>query len=538
VHLKRALVVALALAALAAGPATASADEAAWLFEPDRVAKIDFTLTPEARVALAAEPDEYVRASFAVERDDGVTFGPITVGLRLKGSTSFRTLDGKAAFKLKFNEFVKGQKFLGLKKLTLNNMVQDATMVREVLSYEAFRAVGLPSWRTGYTWVRVNGDAYGVYLNIETPDDVSLPSFYAETQHLYEGERDVDLDAAGLPLFEADEGDEDDRSDLAALVGAVDAWSGVASVADLEQMTRFWAVERYIGHWDGYSGWIPNNYYLHSEDTGVFTMLPWGTDQTWSARLYYGDPGGLMFDKCIADAVCRALYVKAVWEVTDVLDGLDLRGLLDDTAELLDPWLVSDPRRETTLAQRDAGLAEIRAFIDARPSDAVVYAPRPEEPREEEPPEEEPPPPSDEEGQLPEPDDVRAEPTPEPVLPPPTQHLDTADPPAVIPAPAAFVVRSVRLDRQLLVTTVDVPSGGLLSLWASARLGGEEQEICRARPRIAAAGSAVMRCRLTRAARRAVARGTLRARVRAGFRPQTGPATTDAHRVTLRLARR
>ena len=43
-------------------------------------------------------------------------------------------------------------------------------------------------------------------------------------------------------------------------------------------------MERYIGHWDGYTDpgvAQPNNYYLQSEDSGLFRMIPWGTDQTW-----------------------------------------------------------------------------------------------------------------------------------------------------------------------------------------------------------------------------------------------------------------
>ena len=82
--------------------------------------------------------------------------------------------------------------------------------------------------------------------------------------------------------YEIDEGDEDDRADLEALVTAANAtggdWSeGIAATADLGEMTRMWAGEQYLGHWDGYSvetlATTPNNYYLHSDDAGLFSMV-------------------------------------------------------------------------------------------------------------------------------------------------------------------------------------------------------------------------------------------------------------------------
>jgi len=102
------------------------------------------------------------------------------VGIRLKGGAngSFRTLSGKAAFKLKFNKFVKGQKFEGLEKMTLSNMLEDSSMIHETLTYAAFRAAGVPASRTGYADVRVNGDDFGIYLNIETLDDLALERWF------------------------------------------------------------------------------------------------------------------------------------------------------------------------------------------------------------------------------------------------------------------------------------------------------------------------------------------------------------------------
>src|SRR3712207_5959891 len=207
-----------------AAPAHA-ADDVAWIFDPAQVSEIDLGLPAESRAALAADPGEYVQGTFKIERSDGTTIGPLTVGIRLKGTVSFRTLDKKAAFKIKFNEFVSGQKLLGLKKLTLNNMVQDPTMLRERLAYEAFRAAGLPGWRTGYAWVRVDDAPYGLYLNLETADDVALKRWYPKTQHLYEGEGGADVKPGHAQRFEVEEGDDDNRADLEALIGAVDAWS-------------------------------------------------------------------------------------------------------------------------------------------------------------------------------------------------------------------------------------------------------------------------------------------------------------------------
>ena len=64
-----------------------------------------------------------------------------------------------------------------------------------------------------------------------------------------------------------------------------------------------WAVEKYIGHWDGYVG-NRNNFYLHSDTAGRFSMLPWGTDQAWTGRVVIGsdEAGGRMFTRTYPDS--------------------------------------------------------------------------------------------------------------------------------------------------------------------------------------------------------------------------------------------
>jgi spore coat protein CotH len=357
-----------------------------WLFDPAAVHVIELALpqaTIDALNARSTPTEDYYDATFSVVRADGQAYGPLAVGVRLKGGTfGFRSLAGKAAFKIKFNHAVAGQRFQGLKRLTLNSMVQDDSMVHETLAYAAFRAAGVPAPRTGYAYVRVNGEDYGVYLDVETLDDVALQSRFATTQHLYEGEYTADVLPGSSGDFEVDEGSATDRSDLDALIAAVNAEGpfseNVGPLADLAEMTRQWAVERYIGHWDSYSGWddsafgdlySPNNYYLHSDAAGRFSMLPWGADQTWTKfPLPFGfdDGQAVMFTRCLTDPACAALYRDAVESAATSIEGLGLATLADSTAAMLRPWQELDPRRESTLDDIDAAIAGVHEFAAAQ----------------------------------------------------------------------------------------------------------------------------------------------------------------------------
>jgi hypothetical protein len=289
--------------------------------------------------------------------------------------------------------------------MTLNNMIQDPSMIHETLAYAAFRAAGVPAPRTGYAYVRVNGADYGLYLDVETLDDVALKGLFASTQHLYEGEYTDDVSPGGAGSFGVDEGSDTDRADLDALITAVNGvgpWAEqVGPLADLSEMTREWVVERYIGHWDSYSGWddspigpySPNNYFLHSDASGRFQVVPWGADQTWVQRLGFDDTHtmmsaacqadpicallyaghAIMFTRCLADAPCAALYRHAVDAVATTMGALGLDALAVTTATTLAPWQVLDPRREVSLAGIAAGVAAVREFLRVRPGDAAGW---------------------------------------------------------------------------------------------------------------------------------------------------------------------
>jgi hypothetical protein len=379
----------------AAAPAFASepvGDPPAAMYEASTVNVIRLTLPPESKQKLEVDPDgEYVEGTFSMATTGGTpeTVGdfsdPAMVGIRLKGKYgSFRDLAHKAGFKIKFNfeneAGVKGKKFLGLKKMTLNNMVQDTSMIHERLAYEAFRVSGVPSPRTGYAYLEVNGEDFGLHLNIETSDDVALEKRFGEFEHLYEGAYGSDVAPGGAGSFEIDEGDDEDVSDLNALIAAVngtepaDFSDRVLPFADLVEMTRMWAVERYLAHWDGYT--TKNNYYLFSDPSGRFQMLPWGTDQTWVGDLGFDGGGGLLFSKCMEDTSCAALYRKSLRQAQVAINEAQLDSLADATATLLAPWEemeFGNTRREHSPSEIEAAVESTRSFIAGRPAGVAAW---------------------------------------------------------------------------------------------------------------------------------------------------------------------
>jgi hypothetical protein len=534
-----ALLAALAALVLAAPVAAAPiADEAAVVYDPHAVATIDLTLSPEAIAALEAEPSAYVKGTFAMATTSGgpggeettLTPTPHPVEVRLKGSGSFRPITGKAAFKLKFK---KADAFLGLRKMTLNNMVQDESMAHEALSYLAFGAVEAPAPRSGYAYLRLNGEDVGLYADVETLDKVALEkrfgAFEDPPQHLYEGESGADVRAGAAGAFSVDEGDEEDRADLEALIEAVDGDAEVpfsqrlAAVADLGEMTRMWAVERYIAHWDGYAGHAqpnerPNNYYLFSEASGRFQMLPWGTDQTWDLNqeiphriVSFDSEGGLMFNECLADEDCFRLYWEALGEVTDAVEAMDAGGFLAGTAAMLAPWQAKereDGRAEATEAQVTAQVNESAVFISNRPAEAGEWLAANEPPPEEEPEEE------------------------FPVKPPAVEPVQA---PVPTPAPVIDPLRLGRIAKKprALVVHLGFAEAGEVRVRATTKVRGRSVTACSADPLSVTRGAAAIVCPLTPAALDRRAEGAIRLRVRTVFTTATGDRTVVERPIRL-----
>ena len=136
------------------------AQEAQELFSRPVVRSLRVELAESEVEALKKDARKYARATIR----EGTTVYE-DVGLHLKGAAgSYRGLEDKPALTLGFGRFVAGQRFHGLRRIHLNNSVQDASYLNENLSGGLFRAAGIPAARVAFASVEVNGRQFGLYV--------------------------------------------------------------------------------------------------------------------------------------------------------------------------------------------------------------------------------------------------------------------------------------------------------------------------------------------------------------------------------------
>lgn len=348
------------------------------LFNHDGLARVDLTLDDAAIESLAVDSATYVHADAVLTLPSGEAFALPDIGARLKGRYgSFRTLDQKAAFLLRFDRYDPAQEPLGIEKLALNNMVQDPSMIHEQLAYMLFRAAGVPAPRTGYARVYVNDELYGLYATIEVLDNSEyLEHWFGDDDgNLYEGAYGSDFYDDWVGSFDLDNGDDVGFADIQELTDALDAMVTPATfptdadaVIDLDRYVDFAATEIWVGHWDGYA-WTRNNYFIYRSADLRWTFMPWGIDQTFSDYLPIWGGDGRVQRMCDASLPCRQSLADAFTDVSARVDSLALVDYADTLQALIDDAMQEDPRKEYGPDTVYWAIAATQDFLLNRPAD-------------------------------------------------------------------------------------------------------------------------------------------------------------------------
>ena len=223
---------------------------------------------------------------------DGVTTDGETyteVGVRKKGFLGSQS-DTKPSLKLRFDKYVDGQSLGGvMERMTLNNSIQDPSMINTCLSYQVFADAGNPAPRCNFATVTVNGKELGLYVHVEEIKAPMLARHFSSADgNLYEGTiSDFTPEYRGTIEKKTNE-DDDDWADVNEVMSALQdpsdaGFEALARLVDLDRFLSFWATEVLVGHWDGYAG-DRNNYHFYREPDGKFVFIPWGVDDVFHLK--------------------------------------------------------------------------------------------------------------------------------------------------------------------------------------------------------------------------------------------------------------
>ena len=202
------------------------------------------------------------------------------VGVRFKGNSSYRgATTRKKPFRIKLNEFTKGQKIDSMASFGLSNAWNDPSFVREKPYYEMAAAIGLPAARSNFAALYINEEYWGLYILGEIVNGDFLTNHFGkgnDTGNLYKAtDPGANLAYAGedpaayQTLFSKESNETDnDWTDLIELArifdqtAIADLPAKLDKLIDVDSFLTALALDNMTVNLDSYVG-MSQNYYLY-----------------------------------------------------------------------------------------------------------------------------------------------------------------------------------------------------------------------------------------------------------------------------------
>ena len=287
--------------------------------------------------------------------NDGISIDTIeNIGIRIRGNTS--QASAKKSFKVSFNTFNPGKKFYGFEHLHLNGEHNDPCITRSKLYWEIYESMKVPGPRANHVDVYINGDYYGLYINVEAIDENFVKSRFgnnngnlykclwpADLNYISNDPDDYKFESDGRRAYELETNTTaDDYTDLANFISMLKFTSDTDFPAQLEKQfnvnsfLRTYAVDVETGNWDDYF-YNQNNYYLyHNTETGKFEFITYDTDNTFGID-WFGVDWGIKNIYTWYNTGLNIQLIKRVFNVPEYVDRFTFftkqlqSGLMDTT---------------------------------------------------------------------------------------------------------------------------------------------------------------------------------------------------------------
>ena len=248
-------------------------------------------------------PSERIPAKLTL---NGIVYD--SVGVRYKGNSTFCLPNDnqnlKVPYNIDMNHFINDQQLLGYNKMKLANAWMDPTFVKQIVSSNIYRKY-LPTGESNLVKLNVQGNYLGLYVNDESINKQFLKKHFDEKSGpLFKCDNiDRFCDTANAPsamppnLFYM--GDDttlyydsyDMKSDygweeLVKLIKTINIdFSNIDSILNVDRTLWAFAVNQVIQNLDCYNTYYVHNYYLYQTKDGLFQMIPWDLDNSFSGAI-------------------------------------------------------------------------------------------------------------------------------------------------------------------------------------------------------------------------------------------------------------
>lgn len=307
------------------------------LFDTSSVHTIDIVMDDWDGFLETCTDETYALCSVVIDNE-----AYKNVAIRAKGNTSLTQVESygnnRYSFKIEFDHYDNSATYHGLDKLSLNNLIQDNTYMKDYLTYQMRGSFQVDAPLCSFVYITVNGEDWGLYLAVEGVEDSFLQRNYgSDSGELYKPDSqsmgggrgnggdfhmDDSDDSAEQPDESVDSGNTDSQNDrkmpdkqqngggmgssdvsliysddeytsyqnvfdnakteitdadkdrLIAAIRQLNENTNIEETVDTDEVIRYFVVPNFVCNFDSYTGSMIHNYYLYEED-GQLSMIPW-----------------------------------------------------------------------------------------------------------------------------------------------------------------------------------------------------------------------------------------------------------------------
>jgi spore coat protein CotH len=291
--------------------------------------------------------------------------------IRLRGNASHWPDQGKMQFEVEFNTFDKKGRFMGLRQVLFDAAAYNKSFLRDRLALSILRDAGVPAPCANNARLVVNGEYYGLFTSIEKVDKEFLE------RHFEDSDGNLYKRGGGDDWTKKTNDEDDDTDDIEKLEDAKNL-SELLKVLNLEQAILEWAGEAVIPNRDGLWAGGLNGYTYNDPKTGLFHMIPWDLDDSFTRlepdvdpitfkkekEVFHGRP---YYDIALKDPAWKQKYVDALEHVLTTAYQVEvLQQRIDEWSAQIAEAVAEDPNKPFTMKEHLEKVKEKREFVEDR----------------------------------------------------------------------------------------------------------------------------------------------------------------------------